>query len=127
MNRGVSLVIGPTGETKDDEVSFATSQRSSVDSAKKDAGRQMATAMSLASLTVKQGDEVTVVVTNIDEVEDLTHGFSVCNHDVNFVITGKDTNSMTFTVPDAGVFWYYCSWFCHALHLEMRGRLIVEA
>ena len=43
-------------ETKDDEVSFATSQRSSVDSAKKDAGRQMATAMNLAGLEVKQGD-----------------------------------------------------------------------
>ena len=43
-------------ETTGDEISFATSQRSSVDSAKKDAGRQMATAMSLASLTVKQGD-----------------------------------------------------------------------
>ena len=43
-------------ETKDDEVSFATSQRSSVDSAKKDAGRQMATSMTLAGLDVKQGD-----------------------------------------------------------------------
>jgi len=43
-------------ETKGDEVSFATSQRSSVDSAKKDAGRQMATAMALAGLAVTQGD-----------------------------------------------------------------------
>ena len=43
-------------ETKGDEVSFATSQRSSVDSAKKDAGRQMATAMTLAGLDVNQGD-----------------------------------------------------------------------
>ena len=43
-------------ETKGDEVSFATSQRSSVDSAKKDAGRQMVTAMELAGLTVMQGD-----------------------------------------------------------------------
>ncbi|MBK9965265.1 MAG: aminoacyl-histidine dipeptidase [Holophagales bacterium] len=43
-------------ETKEGEVSFATSQRSSVDSAKKDAGRQMATSMDLAGLDVKQGD-----------------------------------------------------------------------
>ncbi len=42
-------------ETKDDEVSFATSQRSSVDSAKKDAGRQMATAMTLAGLDREAG------------------------------------------------------------------------
>ena len=43
-------------ETKGDEVAFATSQRSSVESAKKDAGRMMATAMALAGLDVKQGD-----------------------------------------------------------------------
>lgn len=43
-------------ETKDDTISLATSQRSSVESAKKDAGRQMATAMELAGFTVKQGD-----------------------------------------------------------------------
>lgn len=43
-------------ETKDDTVSLSTSQRSSVESAKKDAGRQMATAMGLAGFTVKQGD-----------------------------------------------------------------------
>lgn len=43
-------------ETKDDVVSFSTSQRSSVESAKKDAGRMMATAMSLAGFEVKQGD-----------------------------------------------------------------------
>ncbi len=43
-------------ETKDDVVSFATSQRSSVESAKKDAGRMMSAAMGLAGLEVKQGD-----------------------------------------------------------------------
>ncbi|MGO4514036.1 hypothetical protein AB4Z51_44505 [Bradyrhizobium sp. 2TAF36] len=33
------------------------------------------TAYALDKFEVKQGDEVTVYLTNIDDVEDLTHGF----------------------------------------------------
>ena len=68
-----------------------------------------------------------MILTNIDNVEDLSHGFCVCDHDVNFLVNAQDTNSMTFEAKKAGVYWYYCPWFCHALHLEMRGRMIVEA
>ncbi len=86
-----------------------------------------APAFSLREFTLKKGDQVTLILTNLDKIEDLTHGFAIPKYDINFIVNPMETASVNFIADKPGVFWCYCTHFCHALHLEMRTRMIVEA
>jgi nitrous-oxide reductase len=80
----------------------------------------------LNDFTVKRGDEVTVRITNIETIRDMSHGWALEDYGINVALDPGQTREVSFTADKPGTFWYYCTWFCSALHLEMRGRMLVE-
>jgi len=75
---------------------------------------------------VHEGDEITVHLTNVETVRDMTHGLAFPHHGINIAVDPGQTSVVPFKAGKPGVYWYYCTWFCSALHLEMRGRMIVK-
>ncbi|MEK7873338.1 MAG: Sec-dependent nitrous-oxide reductase [Chloroflexota bacterium] len=77
-------------------------------------------------ITVKKGDHVIWHITSIERTEDATHGFALPGYNINLSIDPGETVTFEFDVTESGVFTYYCTEFCSALHLEMAGYFMVE-
>lgn len=74
------------------------------------------------------GDEVYFHVTNLEQDWDVPHGFAVkgANNGELLIMPGETTTLKW--VPDrVGIFPFYCTDFCSALHQEMQGYIRVSS
>jgi nitrous-oxide reductase len=74
---------------------------------------------------VKAGDLVTLALTNIEQTTDELHGLGLLDYNINIVVDPGETKTVTFKAKK-GVYPYYCTNFCSALHQEMQGYMIVR-
>ncbi|MDR2174265.1 MAG: Sec-dependent nitrous-oxide reductase [Burkholderiales bacterium] len=77
-------------------------------------------------ITVNKGDTVTLHISSLERAQDETHGFGIDGMNVHASIEPGKVASVTFVADLEGVFPYYCTEFCSALHLEMMGYLFVK-
>ena len=75
---------------------------------------------------IKQGDHVIWHITNVERAYDATHGFSIPVYNINLSIEPGEATTFEFDATDDGVFSFYCTEFCSALHLEMTGYMLIE-
>ncbi|HMT95851.1 MAG TPA: Sec-dependent nitrous-oxide reductase [Ferruginibacter sp.] len=76
---------------------------------------------------IKMGDEVFFHVTNLEQDWDVPHGFAIkgANNGELLVMPGE-TVTLKWTPDRVGIFPFYCTDFCSALHQEMSGYIRVS-
>lgn len=77
-------------------------------------------------ITVNKGDHVKIRLSSLERAQDETHGFAVDSMNVHASLEPGKTVTVEFDATEEGVFPYYCTEFCSALHLEMMGYLMVK-
>jgi nitrous-oxide reductase len=78
------------------------------------------------TIEAEVGDEVTIHLTNLERAQDETHGFTVSTYNVHASVEPGKSVTVKFKADKEGVYPYYCTEFCSALHLEMQGYLLVK-
>lgn len=75
---------------------------------------------------INQGDHVVWNITNIERLQDATHGLAIPGYNINLSLEPGETQTLEFVADQAGTYTFYCSEFCSALHLEMMGYFLVK-
>ncbi|TNE28823.1 MAG: Sec-dependent nitrous-oxide reductase [Bacteroidetes bacterium] len=77
---------------------------------------------------VKVGDKVYFHVTNLEQDWDVPHGFAVLGaNNAELLIMPGQTETLLWEPKDVGVYPFYCTDFCSALHQEMQGYIRVSS
>jgi nitrous-oxide reductase len=77
-------------------------------------------------IEVNQGDSVIIHITNGEQERDMLHGFGVASYNINLVMDPGETKTVRFRADKTGVYPFYCTNFCSAMHQEMQGYLLVK-
>ncbi|MEX2466039.1 MAG: Sec-dependent nitrous-oxide reductase [Gemmatimonadota bacterium] len=77
------------------------------------------------NLEFEVGDTVRVHITNTEQRLGMSHGMGLSGHDVNLDVSPGETKTVTIVFDKTGVFPFYCTVFCSALHQEMQGYIVV--
>ncbi|MEZ6235159.1 MAG: Sec-dependent nitrous-oxide reductase [Phycisphaerales bacterium] len=75
---------------------------------------------------VNQGDRIIWHLTSVERALDASHGFCVPTYNINVSLEAGEYARVEFDATVPGVFPFYCTEFCSALHLEMMGYLLVK-
>ena len=76
---------------------------------------------------VELGDTVYFHVTNVEQDWDIVHGFAVLGaNNAEVIMTPGSTKTLRWVPQRVGIFPFYCTDFCSALHQEMSGYIRVS-
>ncbi|MBT8220238.1 MAG: Sec-dependent nitrous-oxide reductase [Bacteroidia bacterium] len=76
---------------------------------------------------IRVGDDVYIHLTNLEQDFDVPHGLAV--HGMNtaeLLVMPGQTETMLWQPKEVGVYPFYCTDFCSALHQEMQGYIRVS-
>ncbi len=76
---------------------------------------------------IKVGDVVYFHMTNLEQDWDVPHGFAIQGMNIpELLVMPGETQTITWAPKQPGVYPFYCTDFCSALHQEMQGYVRVS-
>jgi len=79
------------------------------------------------TIEVKKGDSVFFHITNLEQDWDIPHGFAIFAANApNILVMPGQTKTVRYNAKESGIFPFYCTDFCSALHQEMQQYIRIQ-